>query len=86
MLKTAMIRARTEPDLKRKVEQIFHSLGLSSTTAINLFFRQVKLQNGLPFDVKIPNETTRKAIQAVEARRGLIRTKGAEDLFEKLGI
>ena len=68
MSKTAMIRARTEPELKREAEDVFQELGLNQTEAINLFYRQVVLQRGLPFAVKIPNTTTQAAIG--EARRG----------------
>lgn len=68
MPRTAMIRARTEPELKREAEEVFHELGLSQTEAINLFYRQVVLQHGLPFAVRIPNRTTRAAIE--EARQG----------------
>jgi len=86
MAKSAMIRARTEPGLKHEVETILHALGLSCTEAINLFFQQVKLQKGLPFDVKLPNETTLKAIRDVEKRRGLTKGKDSKDMFRKLGM
>lgn len=86
MSKTAMIRARTEPELKQDVERIFHALGLSPTAAINLFFRQVKLCHGLPFNVELPNKTTLKALKAVEEKRGLVRCKDTKGLFKKLGL
>lgn len=86
MIKTAMIRARTEPQLKSKVEKIFHLLGLSSSEAINLFFRQVSLRKGLPFEVKVPNSVTAQAIRDVEKRRGLTKCKDASGMFKKLGI
>ncbi|MCK4917402.1 MAG: type II toxin-antitoxin system RelB/DinJ family antitoxin [Candidatus Omnitrophica bacterium] len=86
MAKTEMIRARTEPQLKHDVENIFHLLGLSCSEAINLFFRQVKLHNGLPFEVKVPNKITLQAIKEVEKRTGLTKTKGTKDMFKKLGI
>ena len=47
MAKTEMIRARVEPHLKQEAEEIFSRLGLSSTEAITLFYRQVALQHGL---------------------------------------
>jgi len=53
MARTAMIRARTEPELKSDVDGIFKELGLSATEAINLFYRQVRLKKGLPFDVRM---------------------------------
>ena len=68
MARTAMVQARIEPELKNTVENILSSLGLNTTDAINIFFKQVEHANGIPFDVKIPNEETRKAI--AEARKG----------------
>jgi DNA-damage-inducible protein J len=58
MLKNAKVRARMEPGLKKKVESLFHRLGLSTTEAITIFYRQVDSRNGLPFEVIIPNKTT----------------------------
>ena len=86
MNKTSSVRARIEPDLKNKVEQVFHDLGLSTTQAITLFFKQVELRNGLPFDVIIPNKTTRRTFSNTDAGRNLIACEDAEDMFKKLGI
>ena len=80
MPKTAMIRARMEPELKREAEDVFHELGLNQTEAINLFYRQVVLHHGLPFAVKVPNRATRAAIE--ETRRG--KGEAHEDLDELL--
>lgn len=63
MSKTATIRARVEPDLKREAEIVFSELGLSATQAIRLFYKQVTLQHGLPFAVKVPNAETREALR-----------------------
>ena len=85
MAKSAMIRARTEPGLKARVDRIFHELGLSSSEAINIFFRQVTLRKGMPFDVVIPNKATLKAMKDVEEKKA----KGADSLkslFKELGI
>ena len=86
MAKTATIRARIEPDLKEDVEKLFVKMGITTTEAINLFYRQVKLRNGLPFSVVIPNKTTEKTFRNTDARRHLIRCVNAEDMFDKLGI
>jgi len=66
MPKTMIVQARIEPELKRDVELVLKSVGLTPTQAISLFYRQVKLQQGLPFQVRIPNATTMAAIEAVE--------------------
>ena len=86
MAKEAMIRARIEPRLKAEVETIFDELGLSITEAITLFYKQVKLNRGLPFEVRIPNETTLKTFQDTDAGRRLVRNKNARDMFDKLGV
>lgn len=86
MTKSATVRARIEPNLKIDVENLFKKLGLSTTEAINLFYQQVKLRKGLPFNVVIPNETTEKVFEDTDAKRNLIRCDNADDLFEKLGI
>lgn len=86
MSKEATVRARIEPDLKKRVETMFEKLGLSTTEAITLFYRQVDLRKGLPFDVVIPNETTRRTMDNTDAGRNLILCKDADDMFKKLGI
>ena len=86
MEKTATVRARIEPELKNDVEKLFKELGLSTTEAINIFYRQVKMRNGLPFNVVIPDKTTEKVFKDMDAQRNLIRCEDANDMFDKLGI
>ena len=86
MSKTAMVRARLEPDLKDYAEGIFHRLGLNATQAITMFYRQVELRGGLPFDVAIPTSTTKSTFATSEARRDLVVCEDADDMFQKLGI
>ena len=86
MAKTAVISARIDPELKDNAEQILEQLGLNISQAITLFFKQVELQRGLPFAVKIPNETTKNALQDAQARRNLASFDTLDDLFEDLEI
>jgi len=86
MRKTAVITARIEPGLKESVEQVFTQLGLSTTQAITLFLRQVELQQGLPFNLKVPNATTQAALREAQERRNLTTYTDANDLFVDLGI
>jgi DNA-damage-inducible protein J len=58
MSKSAMVRARVEPELKEEVEIIFKKLGITTTEAITIFYHQVKAKKGIPFDLRIPNEIT----------------------------
>ncbi|MDX9813699.1 MAG: type II toxin-antitoxin system RelB/DinJ family antitoxin [Sulfurimonas sp.] len=59
----ATVRARVDGDLKQEAEAIFKKLGLSTSQAIVMFLNMVKLNNGIPFEVKIPNKKTLKAMQ-----------------------
>jgi len=86
MTKTAVISARVDPNLKQSVEAIFGELGINTTQAITMFFKQVELQQGLPFDVRIPNETTQLALAEAKARYQLESYSNTEELFDDLGI
>ena len=86
MSKTSTVRARMEPQLKEKAERVFSRLGLTSTQAITLFYKQVEIRNGLPFDLVIPNETTLKTFDDTDAGKNLVVCKDADDMFRKLGI
>ena len=86
MSKDAIIRARVESDLKEDAEAIFRRLGVSTTQAISIFYKQVVLQKGLPFNVAIPNETTRKTFEATDAGHDIILCKDSEEMFRRLGI
>lgn len=81
MPKDAFIRARTDASLKQTVEEIFSQIGLSTTEAINLFFYQVQLHKGLPFEVKIPNQETLQALQDLQTGEGV--TVQSLDEFKK---
>lgn len=86
MNKSAMIRARVDPALKDEVEDVFEQLGLTTTQAITLFYQQVKLNRGLPFDVRIPNEVTLRTFADTDAGENLVPCEDAQDMFARLGI
>ncbi len=86
MTKEATVRAKIDPHLKAEVEHLFQELGITTTEAITLFYRQVKLRKGLPFDVAVPNKITEQVFQDTDAGRNLVKCENADDMFEKLGI
>lgn len=47
--RTANVSARVEPEIKEQAEAVMAQLGLPVSTAINMFYRQIILCNGLPF-------------------------------------
>lgn len=52
--KSANLYARIEPEVKEKAESILSTLGIPASSAINMFYKQIILQRGLPFEVKLP--------------------------------
>ena len=52
--KSANLYARIEPDVKEQAESILSTLGIPASNAINMFYKQIILNRGLPFEVKIP--------------------------------
>ena len=53
--KSANLYARIEPEVKEQAESILSALGIPASNAINMFYKQIILQRGIPFDVKIPS-------------------------------
>ena len=86
MGKTATGRARIQVRLKEHAETIFHRLGMNASQAITLFYKQVELRDGLPFDVAIPSTITKRTFEATDEGRDLVVCEDADDMFEKLGI
>jgi DNA-damage-inducible protein J len=86
MAKTATISARIDPKLKEKAEEVFQKLGLTSSQAIVLFYKQVEIQNGLPFAVRIPNQDTIEALKQAKERIDLESYDTPKELFDDLGI
>ncbi|MEW6663793.1 MAG: type II toxin-antitoxin system RelB/DinJ family antitoxin [Thermodesulfobacteriota bacterium] len=83
--KTATARALIDPEVKRQAEDILKSLGLSVSNSVELFYRQVVAQQGLPFELQVPNEETMKAIRNSRAGKGK-RFSTTRELFADLGI
>ncbi len=54
MAKTTNIYIRLEPGLKEQAELVLEQLGIPMSNAVNIFLKQVVMQRGIPFEVKIP--------------------------------
>ncbi|MCH7917794.1 MAG: type II toxin-antitoxin system RelB/DinJ family antitoxin [Planctomycetes bacterium] len=81
---TATVQVRVNQQTKADARAVLTALDMSMSEAICLFLRQVVLQRGIPFDVKIPNELTAKTLAASEKGIDLHRASGVDDLFEEL--
>ena len=80
---TATINTRIDPKLKDKAESIIHKVGLTSAEAVRIFYTQICLNRGIPFEVKIPNKTTIKAMQEADAGK-THKATNVDALFNEL--
>ena len=85
-VKSANVTARVEPEIKERAEEILNRLGISSSSGINMFYRQIILWNGLPFRPSLPmrppkslDEMTREEFDAKMAR-GIAQAKAHEGI------
>ncbi len=83
--KTATARALIAPEVKKEAESILKEMGLSISNSVELFYRQVVAQKGLPFELRVPNKETMKAINNSRAGKGR-RFSTTKELYKDLGI
>lgn len=56
MARTSNVFARVEPELKEQAERVLDQLGIPMSNAVAMFLRQVVLQQGIPFEMKLPKK------------------------------
>lgn len=86
MMKPTTLSIRTERDLKEKVEHILSELGLNHSTAINMYYKLIVATNGIPFEVRMPNRETARAIEDSRKKKNSKRFSSTSALFDDLGI
>ncbi|MCK5674741.1 MAG: type II toxin-antitoxin system RelB/DinJ family antitoxin [Spirochaetales bacterium] len=84
MARTATIQARIDPEIKLKAQEILNKLHISMSDAISIYLTQVTLQNGIPFDLKIPNDLTAETIRKTEEGKELHKVNTVDELFKDL--
>ncbi len=70
MAKSANLYARIEPEVKEQAEAILNALGIPASNAITMFYKQVILQRGLPFEVKLPEhplDVSRMSVEQIDS-------------------
>ncbi len=85
-MKTVMLTARIEPELKNQAEEILQKLGVSTTQAITMYYSQIILNKGIPFKIEIPNRETQKAIDDVMARVDVNDVTDIGQLYEDMDL
>jgi len=79
MAKSSNLYARIEPDIKEQAETILNALGISASNAITMFYKQIILQRGIPFEMKLPPVQITDASALTEAQLHKELEKGYAD-------
>ena len=82
---TTMVHVRVDEKTKQKAAKTLAAMGISVSDAVRMLLVRVAAEKALPFDVKVPNAATVKAMRAADKGQGE-RLKSADALFEDLGI
>ena len=86
MAKTTTISVRMDAELKNTAENILVSLGLTPSQAINVFYKQITFQKGLPFPVRIPEKKFNKVSVNAMEEKNLDEYTTPSELYDELGI
>ena len=65
-----MVHIRVDEKLKQKAGKALAAMGMSVSDAVRLLLVRVAAEQALPFEIRVPNPTTIKALQAAEKRKG----------------
>jgi DNA-damage-inducible protein J len=74
---------RVEEEIYTSAKKILAKMGLNYSQAIGVFNNMIVLNNGLPFELKIPNKETKKALNELETKQGK-SFNSVEELFDDL--
>jgi DNA-damage-inducible protein J len=85
MPSTAMVHVRIDEKVKKEASATLAKMGMSVSDAVRLMLVRVAAEKALPFEVRVPNATTIKAMQAADKKQGK-RFRSAQALLEDLGI
>ena len=85
IMPTTMVHVRVDEKTKQKAAKTLAAMGISESDAVRMLLVRVAAEKALPFDVKVPNAATVKAMRAADKGQGK-RLKSADALFEDLGI
>lgn len=93
MAKTANLYARIEPDVKAKAEEILSEIGVPVSSAITMFYKQIILHKGIPFEVKLPKPQNiesvikyNKLYSDREKSKGSVLSEKQENYIEKTDV
>jgi DNA-damage-inducible protein J len=85
MSSTTMVHIRVDEKVKEKATAALEKMGISVSDAVRMMLVRVAAEKALPFEVRVPNATTVKAMKAADKKQGK-RFRSAQALFKDLSI
>ena len=80
MARTSNVFARVEPEVKEQAESILNQLGIPMSNEVGMFLRQVVIQRGIPFDIKLPANKPISVSELTKEQLNAEIAKGMEDI------
>jgi len=82
---STMVHIRVDEKVKEDAAKTLAAMGMSVSDAVRMLLIRVAAEKALPFEVRVPNAATIKAMQAADRGKGK-RFRSADALFKDLGI
>jgi DNA-damage-inducible protein J len=82
---STMVHVRVDEKVKEKACATLAKMGMSVSDAVRMMLVRIAAEKALPFEVRVPNATTIKAMQSADKKQGK-RFRSPEALFEDLGV
>jgi DNA-damage-inducible protein J len=82
---STMVHVRVDEEIKEQAAATLAEMGISVSDAVRMMLVRIASEKALPFEVRVPNVTTVRAMQAADKKQGK-RFRSAKTLFKDLGI
>lgn len=86
MAATAFVRARIDETLKNEAAAVLAGMGLTVSDVVRIALTKIAKEKALPFEMRVPNKQTAETLAKSERGEDVHHAKGADDLFNQLGI
>ena len=84
MVKTATIQTRVDPVVKKNAQEVLNKLNITMSEAISMYLSQITLHQGIPFELRIPNDLTAKILTESKKGKNMHTVDSVDQLFQEL--
>lgn len=81
MALNSVVRARIDEEVKKNAEEIFDDIGITTSQAINIFFKKVIRERGIPFELKLPTKRLENSIKEAKSNQ-TVKYSSIDEMME----